>query len=95
MYYPSILFVTLVSYSTVSFLEASLLKKLYFWCYFSGVSPAAIRNRSLKRDFSFFVILLFLGLGASVLSLGNVLLQRLDVTGIFAILIYVIYLEKL
>jgi hypothetical protein len=29
---------------TVSFLEASLLKKLDFWCCIGGISVAAIRN---------------------------------------------------
>jgi hypothetical protein len=39
---------------TIFFLEASLLEKLNFGCYLGGVSTAAaMRNGSLKRDFSF------------------------------------------
>jgi hypothetical protein len=38
---------------TVSFLEASLLEKLDFWCCLGGVSAAVLGKRSLERDFSF------------------------------------------
>jgi hypothetical protein len=45
---------------TVSFLEASLLEKLDFWCCLGGVNVAALGNKSLKRDFSFFFVILLL-----------------------------------
>jgi hypothetical protein len=38
---------------TVSFLEASLLEKLDFWCCLGDVCIGATMNRPLQRDFSF------------------------------------------
>jgi hypothetical protein len=69
---------------TISFLEASLLEKLDFWCCIGCVSTIATRNNSLQRDFFSFCnsSSFYFGCVHPYCRLNSTLLQRLGDKGI-------------